>query len=228
VQAARAGVQLNSFRLEDYGIAYGYSPVLVALPATLAQEGQMVRAFLAATARGYALAAAEPRAAAALLLEQVAADTAACPLPEPLELAMLEESQVGRWGCCAGLLGCCAGGAVLEALRCSAAARARPRPPAPAPRPAPRPAPPRPLPQAALAGELLDASGRWGAMEAGRWDAFLDWLSASGLLTSKVQSRGPASEATASLDALRAGDVGEPIPRDCLRSADLFTNSFLP
>jgi hypothetical protein len=89
-------VELVSFRLEDYGIAYGYSPVLAALPGTLASEAGMVKAFLAATARGYRLAAADPKAAAALLLDQVAQETAACPLPEPLELGMLEESQVGR------------------------------------------------------------------------------------------------------------------------------------
>jgi hypothetical protein len=65
-------------------------------------------------------------------------------------------------------------------------------------------------------------------METGRWDAFLDWLSEAGLLTSKVQSRGPASEVATSLDGLRAGDVGEPIPRGSVRSADMFTNELLP
>lgn len=33
--AERAGVQLNTFKLEDYGVAYGYSPVLAAHPDTL-------------------------------------------------------------------------------------------------------------------------------------------------------------------------------------------------
>ncbi len=40
-----------------------------------------------------------------------------------------------------------------------------------------------------LLQNLLDASGRWGVMDAKRWDAFLDWLSDSGLLTTNIQSR---------------------------------------
>jgi NitT/TauT family transport system substrate-binding protein len=37
IQARRAGIDLNVFRLEDYGVAYGYSPVLAAHPDTLAE-----------------------------------------------------------------------------------------------------------------------------------------------------------------------------------------------
>jgi hypothetical protein len=79
-----------------------------------------------------------------------------------------------------------------------------------------------------LASHFLDASGRWGTMAASQWDAFLDWLSSSGLLTSKVQSRKAGGELTTSLDGLRAGDVGEPLPRGSIKSESLFTNSFLP
>jgi hypothetical protein len=64
-------------------------------------------------------------------------------------------------------------------------------------------------------------------MEAARWDAFLDWLSAQGLLTTKVQSR-EAGEGAATLDGLRAGDVGDRIPREAVPAASLFTNDFLP
>ena len=35
VDAERKGVKLNAFRLADSGIPYGYTPVLVAHPATL-------------------------------------------------------------------------------------------------------------------------------------------------------------------------------------------------
>ena len=65
-------------------------------------------------------------------------------------------------------------------------------------------------------------------MRAARWDAFLDWLSARGLLTSKVQSRGEGGEGTATLDGLRRGDVGERIPRGAVPAASLFTNAYLP
>jgi len=65
-------------------------------------------------------------------------------------------------------------------------------------------------------------------MDAARWDSFLDWLSSKGLLTTKVQSRGPAGDCTSSLDGLRSGDAGEVIPREAVSSSSLFTNDFLP
>lgn len=67
------------------------------------------------------------------------------------------------------------------------------------------------------------------------WSKFLDWLSKSGLLTTKAQSRGAASAAAdtaagdfASLDGMRQGDAGEQIPRDSIIAADLATNEYLP
>ena len=66
-------------------------------------------------------------------------------------------------------------------------------------------------------------------MEACRWEAFLDWLSEAGLLTAKMQSRTPSEAAgTTSLDGLRAGDVGEAIPRASISADSLFTNALLP
>jgi hypothetical protein len=71
-------------------------------------------------------------------------------------------------------------------------------------------------------------------MDAGVWSAFLDWLSASGLLTAKAQSRdaGAAAAASggnfASLEGMRSGGAGDPIPRGSVRAADLATNDFLP
>lgn len=60
------------------------------------------------------------------------------------------------------------------------------------------------------------------------WDRFLDWLSTTGLLTTKVQSRGPAAASTSTLDGLRQGDVGEQIPRESVDAAAMFTNELLP
>jgi hypothetical protein len=119
VAAERAGVELNVFKLRDYGVTYCYSPVLAAHPQTLAQQPDLVRSFLAATARGFACAAANAEAAGRLLCAEVAADAAAGrlpPLPEPLDEAMVLASQRvvggayldahGQWGrcdCCRGL-----------------------------------------------------------------------------------------------------------------------------
>lgn len=70
-------------------------------------------------------------------------------------------------------------------------------------------------------------------MDIGVWSKFLDWLSESGLLTTKAQSRGAAAAADtagdfASLDSMRQGDAGEQIPRDSINAADLATNEYLP
>lgn len=95
VAAQRAGIELNAFKLSDYGIPYCYSPVLAAHPQTLSQNTELVKAFLAATAKGFEYAAQNPAEAAELLCQQVAADVAqaAKPLPEPLDPAMVAASQ---------------------------------------------------------------------------------------------------------------------------------------
>ena len=57
----------------------------------------------------------------------------------------------------------------------------------------------------------------------------MDWLSDSGLLTSKRQSRAPqGDDLLTSLDALRAGDVGDAIEPELLAASSLFTNDLLP
>jgi NitT/TauT family transport system substrate-binding protein len=66
--AGRDGIELNAFRLDDYGVPYGYTPVLLARPETIAESGATLAAFLAATRRGYEDAATDPDAAAERLL----------------------------------------------------------------------------------------------------------------------------------------------------------------
>ena len=70
VLAQRAGQDLRCFHLEDYGIPYGYSPVLLAHPDMIANAkgADILRRFLAATAEGYKRAAADPAAAAAAIV----------------------------------------------------------------------------------------------------------------------------------------------------------------
>lgn len=108
IQAQLQGVELNVFKLEDYKVPYGYSPVLIALPQTLSERQDLVRKFISTTARGYQEAAKHPEEAAKILFDEVAADTASCPLPQPLELEMLLAAQAftskhyltpaGQWG----------------------------------------------------------------------------------------------------------------------------------
>mmetsp|Transcript_12288 Transcript_12288/g.26508 ORF Transcript_12288/g.26508 Transcript_12288/m.26508 type:complete len:344 (-) Transcript_12288:392-1423(-) len=174
IEAQQKGVELNVFKLEDYKVPYGYSPVLVAHPSTLSEQADRVSKFLQATARGYQHAAQHPEEAAEELIKAVKAEHAAHPLPEELDAAFVKASQ------------------------------------------------------AYTSQHYLDAAGKWGHMDEAVWSRFLDWLSASGLLTSKVQSRTLSGENYASLDGLRQGDVGQPIPRESLPAESLFTNAFLP
>jgi len=134
-------------------------------------QGDAVKAFLAATAKGYKFAAENPTEAAKVFLKAVADE--AYPLAPPLDEKLVEESHAYN------------------------------------------------------ASHFLSKDGRWGVMDEKVWDAFLDWLSDTGLLTTKVQSRAGASDTTTSLDGLRSGDVGERIPREQLPASQLFTNAFL-
>ncbi len=77
------------------------------------------------------------------------------------------------------------------------------------------------------ADTFCDAGGRACYMEEGKWARFVDWLYDAGLMTTKMQSRGPPSATKTSLDGLRGGDAGEPLPRDAVKATDLFTSSFL-
>lgn len=129
------------------------SPVLVADPARL--DAAATKAFLAATARGFEFAAAEPNAAAALFCQLASEENKDLPTS-------------------------------LDAEMCAQSVR-----------------------YLAAEGALLDASGKWGTMEASRWTAFVAWLHAAGLLTSAMQSRTPDGVNTVSLDDLRAGKAGE-------------------
>ncbi len=101
VQARRAGIALNAFRLDDYGIPYGYTPILLAHPAAVRQHGDALRAFLAVTAAGYRFAVEHPGEAVELLIT-------AANHPTLTERAFVAESFAelapalltadGRWG----------------------------------------------------------------------------------------------------------------------------------
>ena len=172
VEAKLKGVELNSFKLEDYGIPYGYSPVVIAHPDAISSKKEELTKVLTATAHGFAFAVANPEEAAEIMEKAVAEEHP--DLPKPLDLQVLKGSVQ------------------------------------------------------AVAAACMDAGGKWGHMDSDRWNAFLDWLSTNGLLTTKVQTRGDAGEDTTSLDGLRAGDVGEAIPRDSVKAESLFSNEFLP
>lgn len=170
--AKQKGIKLNAFKLGDYGIPYGYAPVIIAHPDAISspQKSDNIRKFLAATAKGYKFAAENPDQAAAIMYELIENDF-------PELKAKIDPS-------------------VLKESICSVA-------------------------KLALSNET------WGKMDLKRWNVFLDWLSEAGLLTEKIQSRTPeAAEHLASLDDLRQGNAGAPIPRESVQAEKLFTNEF--
>ncbi len=71
VQAERNGIELNVFRMEDFGIPYGYTPLILAHGDTLEANHQDYRHFLMATALAYKEAAEDPETAAEFLCEHV-------------------------------------------------------------------------------------------------------------------------------------------------------------
>ena len=68
VEAELNGHEMNVFKISDYGVPYGYSPLLLAHPRLLEGEGEILRKFLAATARGFKAAALNVEEAVDVLL----------------------------------------------------------------------------------------------------------------------------------------------------------------
>ena len=101
VLAERDGVELTPFYLDEYGIPYGYTPVLLARPGTIESDDGSLADFLAATARGYRFAAADPDAAA----ETLRAEASGMDADDP-EFLRASQRRVadayltadGRWG----------------------------------------------------------------------------------------------------------------------------------
>jgi NitT/TauT family transport system substrate-binding protein len=68
VLADRDGIDLTPFYLDEYDVPYGYTPLLLARPKTIA-DGDALAEFLEATAHGYQFAAENPERAADILGE---------------------------------------------------------------------------------------------------------------------------------------------------------------
>jgi ABC-type nitrate/sulfonate/bicarbonate transport system substrate-binding protein len=78
-----------------------------------------------------------------------------------------------------------------------------------------------------LKDHFLDSKSTWGVMEDQKWEDYLTWLNKEQLLTSYIQSRNPVSGVSVTLDDLRSGNTGSPLPSDHITSHALYTNKFL-
>ncbi|MGY6520204.1 MAG: ABC transporter substrate-binding protein [Mongoliitalea sp.] len=70
VMAQKKQVELNAFYLKDFGIPYGYSPVLLAHPELLAEDPEAYKKFLRASRRGFQLIKENPQLAVDALYKQ--------------------------------------------------------------------------------------------------------------------------------------------------------------
>ena len=119
ILAQRAGVELNVFKMADYGVPYGAAPVLTCLASVAAgnpaaqgpSSPTTLRALMRAIAQGYQYAADHPTEAAALLVAEAAKDGY-----HGLDVEVAQDSQKvlsrllrdpsGKWGTMApGLFG---------------------------------------------------------------------------------------------------------------------------
>ncbi|MCS6967685.1 MAG: ABC transporter substrate-binding protein [Cytophagales bacterium] len=66
-EARQKGILLNAFRLADYGIPYGYSPVIMASEEKIATHGEVYRKFLQGTRQGFLYAQDHPEESVAIL-----------------------------------------------------------------------------------------------------------------------------------------------------------------
>lgn len=67
VEAETQGIELRCFELGDFGIPYGYSPVLLAMAPQIKARREEYKAFLKATKAGFLYALENPEAAARIL-----------------------------------------------------------------------------------------------------------------------------------------------------------------
>ena len=81
----QANVTFNAFQLRDYGIPYGYSPLLVTHQDLIMQEPDLLRAFVRAVERGWRFVHDHPDRTAELLHVHISH-------PNFQNLAMVEES----------------------------------------------------------------------------------------------------------------------------------------
>ena len=98
VQAEGRGMELRHFRLADFGIPYGYSPVILASQKAVKQEESSFSAFLQATKRGFLYAKQNPREAITILAPLVAEQDKDIDLFKSLEITIAAYGNDADWG----------------------------------------------------------------------------------------------------------------------------------
>jgi len=98
VAASGQHLELNAFRMKDYGIPYGYSPVLLASEAKIAECKEACRKFLQASKAGFLHAQQHPEEAAELLKPFVPEHESHINLPESQRVTGAYYGTEANWG----------------------------------------------------------------------------------------------------------------------------------
>jgi len=168
--ATLKGIELNKFRLKDYGVPYGFSLLLFGCKEELEMDPELASAFLRACEKGFQEAAKDDVAAAELFMTAVSKEhqhDSVSLVPE-----QVRESQkiIGKY--------------------------------------------------------YIADNGKWGRICKKKAQTFFDWLSENGLLTTLMQSRSPVPGVSTTLDELRDGDPGRPVPTEEVNPDEIFTNKY--
>lgn len=71
IEADMQGIELNVFRLGDYGIPYGYTPLMLAHTSNIHRRKEVYKRFMKITGEAYKEACSRPKESAAFLCEHV-------------------------------------------------------------------------------------------------------------------------------------------------------------
>jgi ABC-type nitrate/sulfonate/bicarbonate transport system substrate-binding protein len=99
VEASSKNIMLNKFYLADYGIPYGYSPVIFTKKQKMDQNPELHSRFVRATQRGYQFAVENPEKAVSLLYPYLTPyDQQSVDLPQALKLSSPHFTEGGQYG----------------------------------------------------------------------------------------------------------------------------------
>ncbi|MFS4468734.1 ABC transporter substrate-binding protein [Maribacter sp. 2210JD10-5] len=98
IRAKNEGVQLNLFKMADYGIPYGYSPVVMASKKHVSEHRNDYKLFLEATKKGFLYAQEHPLDAANFLTPFVSVNDSTINLLESQEFTSPFYGNKDNWG----------------------------------------------------------------------------------------------------------------------------------
>ncbi|MEM6643475.1 MAG: ABC transporter substrate-binding protein [Bacteroidota bacterium] len=98
IQAEEKGLQLDLFKMLDYGVPYSYSPVIAASEKNILNRSGLFKKFLEVTKQGFLMSAAKPDDAAKVLEKLVSPFDADIDLKKAIDLSSEALGTESTWG----------------------------------------------------------------------------------------------------------------------------------